>query len=408
MESISLLKNTVQDYAWGSYTHIPELFGLGSSAQKPQAELWMGAHPKAPSMVKYLEWWSPLDALIAKYPQKILGKAVAVKFDNRLPYLFKVLAAAKPLSLQAHPSLSQAKAGFSRENDLGISFNAPHRNYKDASHKPECICALTPFWALNGFRKIAEIISLFELIDSTGMQPYLRILKDFPNSQGLKNFFQDLMNLEPEQKKQVTEEAVAEARKRSPENPIFKWMMELSVAYPADIGILSPIYLNLVCLQPGEAMFLPAGELHAYLEGMGIELMANSDNVLRGGLTPKHVDVEELLKVLNFKERNIEVLTPRLSKDGERIYPSAAEEFVLSVITVKKGTTFDSSINRSVELMICTQGEATIADFTKNDAIRLKQGTSVIIPAATARYRIEGEAMLYKAAVPARPPAKPA
>jgi mannose-6-phosphate isomerase len=400
MESIGLLKNTVQDYAWGSFTHIPELLGLESGSPKPQAELWMGAHPKAPSMVKYLEGWSPLDALIEKYPQKILGKTVAEKFDNRLPYLFKVLAADKPLSLQAHPSLSQAKAGFKRENDQGIPLNAPHRNYKDANHKPECICALTPFWALNGFRKVTEIISLFELIGPTGMEHHLKKLKNQQNPQGLKNFFQDLMSLEPEQKKQITEKTSMAAQKRATDDPVFKWMIELAITYPGDIGILSPIYLNLVCLQPGQAMFLPAGELHAYLEGMGIELMANSDNVLRGGLTPKHVDVQELLKVLNFNERNIEVLTPGSIKDSERVYPTQAEEFVLSVISLKSGMTYKSFLNRSVELMICTHGEATITDLKTDDAIRLNRGTSVIIPAAVEKYRIEGDATLYKAAVP--------
>lgn len=400
MESISLLKNAVQDYAWGSFTHIAELLGFESTSPKPQAELWMGSHPKAPSMVKYLEWWSPLDALIAKYPQKILGKAAAAKFDDRLPYLFKVLAADKPLSLQAHPSLSQAKAGFKRENDLGIPLNAPHRNYKDDNHKPECICALTPFWALNGFRKITEIISLFELIGSTGIEHHLNKLKNQQNPQGLKNFFQDLMTLEPGQKKQITENASMAAQKRATDDPVFKWMTELAIAYPGDIGILSPIYLNLVCLQPGQAMFLPAGELHAYLEGMGIELMANSDNVLRGGLTPKHVDVQELLKVLNFNERDIEVLTPRLFRDGERVYPTQAEEFVLSVISLKNGMTYKSFLNRSVELMICTHGEATITDLKTDDAIRLNRGTSLIIPAAVEKYHIEGNATLYKAAVP--------
>lgn len=400
VDKIFLLKNTVQPYAWGSFTDIPELLGDQYPSDLPQAEIWMGAHPKAPSMVEYKGNWEPLDKLIEKYPEKILGKAAAARFDNKLPYLFKVLAAAQPLSLQAHPSLDQAKEGFRRENAMGIPLDAPHRNYKDDNHKPECICALTSFWALNGFRKIPEVLSLFELLSPSGLQSQLKHLREHQNPEGLKHFFHGLMILAPDLQKQITDECLAKIDRHLQENSIFKWIVTLSAAYPANIGILSPIILNLICLQPGEAMFLPAGELHAYLEGTGIELMANSDNVLRGGLTSKHIDLEELLNVLNFDQREIEIFTPRLQSNGEKVFPSQAEEFVLSVLTLAKGITYESSINRSIEIMMCTRGEAVIRDYTREEIISVRRGISLVIPAAVKKYCIEGSATLYKAAIP--------
>ncbi len=184
------------------------------------------------------------------------------------------------------------------------------------------------------------------------------------------------------------------------DDPAFKWMTNLHDDYPADIGVFSPILLNLICLKPGQAMFLPAGELHAYLDGVGIELMANSDNVLRGGLTPKHVDVPELLRTLNFKEKKVNILVPKKISNTESVYSSLAEEFVLSVIAVKKGLNHTSPINKSVEIILCTNGEATLTDIDNNDKIAMTRGVSVMIPAAVMTYSIKGNATLYKAAVP--------
>ncbi len=400
MDKIYLLKNPIQAYTWGSFTAIPELLGKEYPSDTPQAELWMGAHPQAPSMIEYSGGHVSLDKLIEKYPEEILGKEVAAHYDNTLPYLFKVLAAAKPLSLQAHPSLAQAREGFRKENELGIPSSAPTRNYKDDNHKPECICALTPFWALNGFRKIPEMLSFFEMLLPAGLQDQLKHLKKNQNPMGLKQFFHALLTLAPDIQKQVADESIAKLKNLSDENSIFKWVLALSKEYPADIGIFSPIILNLICLQPGEAMFLATGELHAYLDGMGIELMANSDNVLRGGLTPKHVDVAELLNVLNFSERALDILTPRWKSDAEKVYPSQADEFVLSVITAAEGIIYESSTNRSAELMICTQGKAVIKNLATEEIVTLNRGASVIVPAAVKKYRIAGSATLYKAATP--------
>jgi mannose-6-phosphate isomerase len=400
MSGICLLKNTIQEYAWGSYTAIPELLGNDSPANTPQAELWMGAHPKAPSKLKCNGKWRSLLELIDKNPRGILGEKVAQKFKNRLPYLFKVLAAGKPLSIQAHPSLGQAKEGFERENRLGIPLDAPNRNYKDDNHKPECICALSAFWALNGFRKISAMISLLDKICPPGLTKELDLLRRKPDSDGLKNFFQTVMTMDRKSQKRIVDDAVKNARPVKGDNKAYQWMINLYKEYPSDIGVLSPIILNLICLEPGQALFLPAGTLHAYLDGVGIELMANSDNVLRGGLTPKHVDVKELLNVLNFEERDVNILKMEKINPCERRYESNAQEFSLSVIAVKTDTEYYSPGKRCVEILLCTDGDAVVVDFAENNSVDIKKGMSILIPAVVEKYSIKGDAVFYKAAVP--------
>lgn len=400
MTGICLLKNSIQEYAWGSYTAIPELMGNDSPANTPQAELWMGAHPKAPSKVKCNGKWRSLLELIEKNSQDILGEKVAQKFKDRLPYLFKVLAAAKPLSIQAHPSLGQAKEGFERENRLGIPLDAPDRNYKDDNHKPECICALTFFWALNGFRKIPDMISLMDKICPQGLKKDFDLFRHQPDSRGLKEFFKAMLIMDRTTQKQIINDAVKHADQLKDKNNAYQWIIDLHEEYPSDIGVLSPIILNLICLEPGQAMFLPAGTLHAYLDGVGIELMANSDNVLRGGLTPKHVDVKELLNVLNFEECDIDILKIEKINPCEKRYESFAEEFDLSVITVKTDMDYYSPDKRSVEILLCTDGDAVVVDFAENNSVDVKKGMSILIPAVVKKYSIKGDAVLYKASVP--------
>ena len=400
MRKIGLLKNSIQEYAWGSRTAIPELLGQSVPADKPQAELWMGAHPKAPSQVFADGLWRSLPEVIQESPEETLGQEVAARFSNKLPFLFKVLAAAKPLSIQAHPNKEQAGQGFARENELGIPLDAVHRNYRDDNHKPEIICALTPFWALNGFRKIEETLSLLEEARIPGLAEIVSFLRSHPNRAGLKKFFNHLMTTDSGKQRKIVEQAVNAAEKRRHEEPVWTWMIKLNEEYPGDMGVLSPIFLNLIRLEPQQAMYLPAGELHGYLEGVGIELMANSDNVLRGGLTPKHIDVQELLAVLNFTDGDLNILSPENLTPGEAAYNTEAEEFVLSVLRIKKAAPFSSSRDRSVEMMMCTEGEVSVTDLRAGGITRLTRGISIIVPAAVDQYRIEGDGILYKAAVP--------
>lgn len=400
MVTISLLKNTIQEYAWGSIRAIPDLLGRKNSKNRPQAELWMGAHPKAPSLAYHNGQWISLLRLITQDPENILGKKVAKKFNNRLPFLFKVLAAAKPLSIQAHPNRHQARTGFQRENDQKISLEAPNRNYRDDNHKPECICALTQFWALSRFRKIPKILTYLQQLNLRQLGDMLTEFEQLPGPQGLQRFYTSLMSLKRDQKKRIVAEALKNASNMAAEHPVFEWMIKLADHYPQDMGVLAPLFLNLICLEPGQALYLDAGELHAYLEGLGIELMANSDNVLRGGLTPKHVDVPELLRVLNFEDQDITLLTPETAVANEMIYPSPAAEFVLSVITLNNGSVYQSPRQRNVEIIICTQGKLTIADRDLHTETHLPQGASVIVPASVAHYSLKGQGVCYKAGVP--------
>ena len=400
MNKICVLKNPTQEYAWGSKTVIQDLLGQIESKDKPIAELWMGDHPKAASNVLIEGGWQSLDEVIGRSPESILGKDVAKRFSSKLPFLFKVLAVDSPLSIQVHPNREQARAGFARENSLKIPLNASNRNYKDENHKPEVLCAITPFQGLKGFRKSEEILALMERIVSSNLSDEFNRLKMEANTIGLKGFFTALMRMDKYRQPLIVSEAVRLAEKLANEDQAFYWMVELNKAYPGDIGVFSPVILNLVQLEPGEAIYLPAGELHAYLCGVGIELMANSDNVLRGGLTSKHIDVIELLKIVNFKTGSIEIIKPEKYGMIERIYPTPAEEFLLSKLSVDEGGIFTSPQDRSVEILICLKGKADVKDLGNSELLRLDKGKSIIVPSAVSQYQIEGNATFYKASVP--------
>jgi mannose-6-phosphate isomerase len=400
MKRISILKNPVQNYAWGSRTFIQQLMGDPVPADKPQAELWMGVHHKAPSQVLYNREWISLPEFIRKDPEGILGESVAKKFSNELPFLFKVLAAAKPLSIQAHPNRDQAREGFARENEMKISLDEPNRNYRDENHKPEMICALTPFWVLSGFRRIDDVIELAEKIGAPALNDKVLPLRGQPEAESLKEFFTTLMTMDKGAQSKLVSQVVDYSERPSATHRILEWVIKLHQAYPRDIGVLSPIFMNVLRLEPGEALYTPTGRLHAYLEGAGMELMANSDNVLRGGLTAKNIDLPELLKILNFTHNKVDILEPERRQSGENIYRTPAKEFSLSVISVGKGSFFESPRKRSVEIMACLEGDALVTDWGNGEALSLTKGAVIIIPAAVENYRIEGDATLYKASVP--------
>ena len=400
LDRIRILKNPVQEYEWGSKMAIQELLGKPVPSDKPMAEMWMGAHSKAPSKVLIQGQWRSLDEVIKGSPESILGKRVAEKYANKLPFLFKVLAVSSPLSVQVHPDLEQARQGFARENRLHIPIDAPNRNYRDDNHKPELLLAVTYFTGLKGFRKIKEIIGLMEKIAPKSLSVELTQLRKKPEASGLKSFFNALMTMNKSRRNQVLGEAVSLAEKRADQDPAFHWMVELKREYPEDIGVLSPVLLNFVELRPGDAMYLEAGQLHSYLNGLAMELMANSDNVLRGGLTPKYTDVPELLKLVDFKTGPVLPVRPEGSGTCESVYQTPAREFTLSVISVDKGKTFESPRDRSVEILICMEGQADIADPGTGEVLALTRGRSVIVPSAVSQYRIDGTATLYKASVP--------
>ncbi len=400
MDRIALLKNPIQEYRWGSRTAIPSLLGLPSPSERPAAELWLGAHPKAPSRVMVDGMWESLDKVIEGNPDSVLGKRIAERFSRTLPFLFKILAADCPLSIQVHPSLEQARAGFARENRLGIALDAAERNYRDPNHKPEILCAITRFEALKGFRPPQDVLRLLGRVCDEALSHELALLRKAPDGLGLRQLLTSLLSMDSFRKGCVIERAVEGASQCADMDRAFWWVMELKGSYPEDIGVLSPLIFNLVALEPGEAIFIPAGELHTYLKGMGMELMANSDNVLRGGLTPKHVDVPELLMIMDFRFMHPQKLRPEPGRQpAERIYDTPAAEFQLSAINVSEGISFLSERDRSVDILICMEGSARIQGLQNSDSESVEKGMSVLIPAAVGPYQIVGEATLYRATV---------
>ena len=402
MSGIALLENPVQEYAWGSRSFIAQLLGNPSPSETPQAELWMGAHPKGTSRVRWEGRWLRLSEVIQKNPSRILGESVSHRFSNQLPFLFKVLATSKPLSIQAHPNRRQAVRGFEEENERDIPLNAPHRNYRDALHKPEILCALTPFWALKGFRTVDEIRSL---LHRTGVPASELLPLRVEAECDFKKLFSDLLNISRERLRHLISTVVSAAKGRTASDPVFEWLVRLQETFPYDVGVLGPMLLNLIHLNPGEALSIEPGELHSYLDGAGIELMANSDNVLRGGLTEKHIDSRQLLEVANFTPSENRIVRPEVQGAAERIYATGAEEFLLSQIRLEPGVTYKSPVERGVEIMICTKGEVDVTEVGTGEKLRMSQGFSIFIPAFVKAYRLTGAGTLYKAAVPE--PGKP-
>jgi mannose-6-phosphate isomerase len=364
---VELLDNPVRPYAWGSRTVIAGLLGQPMPSPHPQAELWLGAHPGDPSHLVDDDGrrTSLLDAVRAD-PDGLLGPDRASRWSGSLPFLLKVLAADEPLSLQAHPSAAQAAEGFARENAAGIPVDAPTRNYRDGSHKPELICALTEFHALVGFRGIPRTVALLRALDVAELAPHVALLEAQPDDAGLRALFTTWITLPQSVLDRVVpalqEACVRLARADGEFCPEARMALELSERYPGDAGVLAALLLNLVVLRPGEAFYLPAGNLHAYLSGAGIELMANSDNVLRGGLTSKHVDVAELLRVLDFTSCTPPVLRGT-EADGWICYDTEAAEFLLRRLEdgPRSGTGAGVPVpDCGPRILLCTDGSAQV------------------------------------------------
>ncbi len=397
MSRIYPLKNPVQHYAWGSKTAIQELLGQPFPSDTPAAELWLGAHPKAPSEVQIANEHIPLDRFIEANPVGILGRRVAERYGGRLPFLMKVLAADELLSIQVHPNLNQARKGFERENRLGLPLDAPERNYRDPNHKPECLCALTRFEALKGFRPVEEIVGLMNRLSLAFFSDALKALAEAPDSSGLKRFFSWWMNTDAGPRAKAVDQVVKTAESVLGGTREAFWMEDFNRRYPGDAGVLGPLFFNLMELTPGEAIYIPAGEPHAYLKGMGVEIMANSDNVIRGGLTPKPMDVPELIRLLDFRPATPQRVEVRV-EGAERVYLTPAHEFRLSNLTISIGKPYAAGKERGVEILLCTTGTAAVIDVGNTETIAVPQGASVIVPASVPKYQIEGKAILFRAA----------
>ncbi|MDA8140823.1 MAG: mannose-6-phosphate isomerase, class I [Desulfobacteraceae bacterium] len=403
MTRLFKLRNTIQPYPWGSRTAIADLLGKPSPSGHPEAELWMGAHPKASSQVWFQGRWQSLHDLIRKDPLPLVGQTVLDLCGPQLPFLFKVLAVEQPLSIQAHPSKELAIEGFARENTEGIALSAPHRNYRDDQHKPECVCAITPFQALCGFRKPQDIFGLLGPVWPADQRGDLDGLKNSSGNGALRSFFVNLMTLEKNRRVDLVQEVVAASKAIVKKHIVYRWIVTLNDAFPEDVGVLSPALLHLIELQPGQALFLPAGRPHAYLQGVAIELMANSDNVLRGGLTSKHIDTAELLRVLDFSPSPLQVLEPQAAGALELIYTSQADEFQLSVLNPQIDHIFDSGRRPlTPEVLLCIEGQVNFQWEGNAKGLEVHKGESVFVPAEVNRYAIHGQATLYRAGVNAK------
>ncbi|MCT2263763.1 mannose-6-phosphate isomerase, class I [Dietzia cinnamea] len=388
------LEPVVQAYAWGSRTALPELCGTASPSPHPVAEHWFGAHDSGSSLCAD---GRALDARIADDPERELGARVLAEHGGGLPFLVKLLSAEQALSLQAHPSPEKAREGYAAEDARGIAVDAADRNYRDANHKPEILVALTEFHALVGFRPVERTIALLDAFDVDSLRPYRDMLAGQPDAEGLRAVFTTFVTMPHVVLADVVSDLVTRAVSYltvngvdGPWSAVATTVAELAERYPTDPGVLGVLLLNRVVLQPGQAVYLGPGQLHAYLRGVGVEVMANSDNVLRGGLTPKHVDVPELMRVLEFgplADPTVDAVPADRGIPGEVDYPTPEPDFALSRI--------DLPADRPVtwrpdgpEVLLCTSGEARVDEDGVGEVLR--PGRAVWVPASARRVCLHG------------------
>ncbi len=379
---MELLRGAIQQYAWGSKSALAQLQGRAPTGQ-PEAELWLGAHPVAPSKLAT----KTLIEHIAADPLAALGEPLSDRFGPRLPFLLKVLAVEEPLSLQVHPTEAQAVAGFEREQAAGIALGDPRRNYKDRSHKPELIVALTRFEALCGFRTPEQMAARLEKLQCRDLRSTVQMLEGWPDAVGVQGVVHGLLGMNDSERADVMGQVTKALERVQGEGDEFALALKLAKKYPGDVGALLTLLLNPVTLEPGQGLYLPAGNLHAYLSGLGVEVMASSDNVLRGGLTPKHVDVAELLATLSYELGSVPVVTARRDRE-EDVWDVPAPEFRLSRLSLEKGAVAPK--RRGPEILLCVEGEAVV------DGTRLPKGAALWLDATDPGYAVTGKGVVYR------------
>ena len=395
-KNIFRIEGVIQHYDWGGKSFIPNLISEKNPTNITYAEYWLGAHLKAPSLVKVQQKKIPLDVFLNEY----LSKDSEPHFGT-LPYLFKVLDVHKMLSIQVHPTKEAAKKGYELENIKGITLTANNRNYKDQNHKPEIMVALSDFWLLHGFLERSKLIKnlqetkeLYFLLKTFLSEGYLGLYKK------VMEFSQEEVNiiLRPLMDRIYPKFTANEIEKSAPAYWAAKSLADKDVQN-FDKGIFSIFFFNILKLSKGEAIFQDAGLPHAYLEGKNMELMANSDNVLRGGLTSKHIDVEELIRNTKFEETIPAILHGNQNKsNGEVVYKTTTKDFEMSKIELNSSTSH-RSVSNSIEILIAMKGSATVIE--NKNAFFLEKGQSIVIKPNTA-YKIQtnSEAEIYKAGVP--------
>jgi len=378
---IFLLKGKIQNYAWGGNKFISKLLNIGNKNGQPMAEYWMGAHPSATSTIDVMGTELPLSALIKIAPKDILGKKTVKNFGE-LPYLFKILDVKEPLSIQVHPSKTEAEQGFDAEEAAGVPLNDKNRNYKDRNHKPEMMVALSAFWLLHGFLEKAALQNVLQA--TAEFKSFIPVFK----KEGYKGLYRHVMELPQKQVDAILQPLVArELKQKSSDKslPGF-WVRRLyekknkKNLVNIDRGIFSIYFFNIVKILSGEAIFQSAGVPHAYLEGQNVELMANSDNVLRGGLTSKHIDVQELLKLTKFEGITPNILHGKIFKHQGQVYPCPVPDFGIAKIELTSPETIENR-SFSAEIIMVTEGKITIQN--REYSLNLLRGQAALILAKT-------------------------
>lgn len=397
-DKIFKLKGKAQHYAWGGYEFIPRWLGIENREHKPFAEYWMGAHPSAPSLIVTPNGDLSLDKLVRDFPEATISKKVQQQFGE-LPYLFKILDVREMLSIQVHPTKEEAIKGFEAEEAAGIPIGSATRNYKDKNHKPEVMVALSEFWLLHGFLQADELKKVLQTV------PEFKDFVEVFGNDDYKKLYQQVMEMPQQGVNELLASLVQRELQRKKNNELTKeepgwWVAKLYEEFSVDKidrGVFSIYFFNIVKVNPGEAVFQGAGIPHAYLEGQNVELMANSDNVLRGGLTPKHVDVPELMKHTIFKGVTPYVMKGEANKTGEKIYPCPVKDFGISKIELHQNETYSSTAS-SLEIICVLGGEMQISG-TNN--LHLKKGeAAAILCGEIYNMSTMGNVSAYKAFVP--------
>lgn len=396
----------IKNYDWGSTSFIQKITGRNELLGEPAAELWMGSHKNGNSLVVIVDGTTNgmvdtmlFSEFIKSSPEAVLGEGCSKKYGNELPFLFKLLAAEKPLSIQVHPTKKEAEEGFAREETTGIPYNARERSYKDNNHKPELIYALTDFYLMKGFRLFDEICanlknycpSVFSLanIDSSVQAESAEVREDV-----VKKLFISLLDIEEEKLKPIIDNVLDTYRSINKEDITKSVLEKLFQDYKYQPGVIAPLFLNTFKLKSGDAMFLPAGEMHAYIKGAGFEVMANSDNVIRGGLTSKYVDKKELLQIASFKESSVLPLKPE-QIGNEAAYPVEAQDFLFSVINLDEGEYQTNDENIALYFYYGRNCTVKWGDRKKT----FITGESFIIPGCMEKINIIGSGTLYKTSI---------
>lgn len=396
MSKIFPIKGAIQHYAWGGTEFIPNLTNTQNRDNQPFAELWMGMHHRGPAVIEGSK--QTLANFIESDPKGILGKKVAEQFDNRLPFLFKILDVNKMLSIQTHPTKEQAEIGFAKEEKAGIPITAKHRNFKDDNHKPEIMIALTNFWLLHGFQQASAIQTTLENI------PEFAPLLPYFSNQNIYDLYQKIMEFSQEAVDELLtplQERLSKEKDLVKSNPDY-WAKLAFEDYTRDghfdRGIFSIYLFNLVNIPIGEAIFQDAGIPHAYLEGVNVELMANSDNVFRGGLTPKHIDVPELMNHLVTEGITPKILNGKRLSENEKVYRTPAPDFEVSQIQLSHNEQY-KRISEAPDILIVMQGsikvQSELTNFNRNRG-------EIFFAAYGVDYEImaEEETMIFRASVP--------